>query len=524
MAENKTALFELPRNSYVAFDATSLKALIKNRLDDNTTFTGQNFEASNMSAMIDVIAYSYHVLLFYLNQTATESMFSEAELYENMNRIVKTIDYKPIGFQTSVLTYECEATNNLAANTYTVPRYSFFNIGGVCFSFTSDVTFTKTTNITEVLKDFQSKYLLYQGRYREYPVFSAIGEDFESKILLPGDDVVIDHFNIDVYIKDVNTQAWQQWERTTSLFLEKSVARKYEVRLNEHRRYEIRFGNNKTGKKLTAGDQIAVYYLESAGTKGEVGPNVLDRSKLSKYNTVQFVSIFDHVKDSNIKYLTQDQMTSLIFSNANGSSEYYEGETVDDIRKNAPQLFGTQHRLVTKTDYEAYIKQNYNNIVKDVKIANNWDYVDGHLNYNLETIKLSKSNKDPRTLLNQVNFADACDFNNLYCYIVPRIKTTTTSNPRGNYLTPAQKSAIISGLRDKKSLGSEIIISDPVLAAVDICTYNPNKETLLPELSDTTQLKIVRSNTSARSFESIQSQVYNIITTYFDNLNPLVFF
>jgi len=517
MAQNISD-FNLPRNSYVAFDATSLKSLIKKRLNSNTTFTGQNFEASNMSAMIDIVAYSYHVLLFYLNQTATESMFSEVELYENMNRIVKSIDYKPIGFQTSVLTFEAKATSSLSANTYTIPRYSYFNIGGVYFSFASDVTFTKSTGELEQLKNFQQKYLLYQGRWSEYPIFSAIGEDFETKTLLPGDDIVIDHFNINVYVKDIETQKWREWERTNSLYLEKSVSRKFEVRLNENKRYEIRFGNDKTGKRLNSGDQVAVYYLESSGKKGEVGPSVLDRSKISRYNTVQFTTIFEAVKDANIKYLTQDQMIGMLFSNNNGSSQYYEGETVEDIRKNAPMLFGAQNRLVTKNDYEAYLKQNYNNIIKDVKVVNNWDYVDGHLKYNIETLDLDKGNSDPRTLLNQVNFADACDFNNLYCYVVPRIKQSTTSNPRANYLTPAQKSAIISGLRDKKTLSSEIIISDPVLVAVDVCTYDPNNESLTADLSDNTILRIVRSNTSSRSFESLQSSVYNVITTYFDGL------
>ena len=204
--------------------------------------------------------------------------------------------------------------------------------------------------------------------------------------------------------------------------------------------------------------------------------------------------IFNEIKDSNIKYITQPQMDNLTFSNSNGSSEYYQGETVTDIRKNAPKLFGTQHRLVTKDDYEAYIKQNYSNIVKDVKVVNNWDYLDGHMKYNLETLNVTKNNNEPRTLLNQVNFADSCDFNNLYCYVIPRIKQTTSSNPRANYLTPSQKSTIMNGLRDRKTLGTEIIIQDPAFLAVDIGTYNPNTETLTKDLSDVSYLKIVRSN------------------------------
>ena len=83
--------FPLLKNEYVAFDATSLKSLITTRLNSKQIFTDQNFEGSNISSVIDIIAYAYNVLIFYLNQTASESTFTTAELYENINKIVKLL-------------------------------------------------------------------------------------------------------------------------------------------------------------------------------------------------------------------------------------------------------------------------------------------------------------------------------------------------------------------------------------------------------------------------------------------------
>ena len=83
--------FSLNKNAYATFDATSLKQLIKERLNEGGIFTDQVYEGSNISAIIDIISYSYHTLLFYLNQTSSESMFNQATLYENMNRIVNII-------------------------------------------------------------------------------------------------------------------------------------------------------------------------------------------------------------------------------------------------------------------------------------------------------------------------------------------------------------------------------------------------------------------------------------------------
>lgn len=72
--------YNLPKNAYANFDAVSLKQFIIDRLNENPKFTDQNYEGSNLAAFIDIIAYSYHVLMFYLNQTSSESMFSQTTL------------------------------------------------------------------------------------------------------------------------------------------------------------------------------------------------------------------------------------------------------------------------------------------------------------------------------------------------------------------------------------------------------------------------------------------------------------
>jgi hypothetical protein len=85
MADNTD--FTLPKDAYATFDALTLKSLIKQRLREGGTFTDQDFEGSNLSAIIDIIALSYHLSLFYLNQTSSESLFNESTVFENINRM-----------------------------------------------------------------------------------------------------------------------------------------------------------------------------------------------------------------------------------------------------------------------------------------------------------------------------------------------------------------------------------------------------------------------------------------------------
>ena len=72
--------FAIRQDGYIAFDAVSLKDLIIERLNQNPNFTDQNFEGSNLSSLIDIIAYSYHTLIYYLNKNSAETSFTQAEI------------------------------------------------------------------------------------------------------------------------------------------------------------------------------------------------------------------------------------------------------------------------------------------------------------------------------------------------------------------------------------------------------------------------------------------------------------
>ena len=155
--------YNLPQDAYVAFDAVSLKDYIINRLNENEKFTDQNYEGSNLAAVIDIIAYSYHVLLFYLNNTAAEVNFDQATLYENMNKIVKLIGYKPTGKQTSIVPIKGTASSSLAKGNYTPRKYSYFLADNIQYNFIDDFSFTKVTSDEEVLSTLNDTAILYQG-------------------------------------------------------------------------------------------------------------------------------------------------------------------------------------------------------------------------------------------------------------------------------------------------------------------------------------------------------------------------
>lgn len=514
----------MPFNAYAAFDATSMKQLMQERLTQGGVFTDQLFEGSNFNSLLDIIAYSYNVLLFYLNKTGSETLYTQAQLYENMNRIVKSLNYNPVGYQSSVLNFNATAPTTLAQDIYTIPRYSYFTVDGINYSFTKDTTFTKFSDAEELLQNLMDSSILYQGLFIEYPIYSATGQPFErfsiAAVNPDNSNEIIDHTNIDVYVLD-ETNKWVQWTRVDSLYLQDPSTKAYECRLNENQRYEIKFGNNITGKQIGIGNRVAVYYLRSNGATGEVGPNTLDGNRLFLYNTNQFNTIFSDTRSINQKYLSQSQASSLTFTNTNASTQFSNLESAENMRANAANTFKTQFRLITTDDFELYIKNNYGNIINDVKVVNNWEYLSEHVRY-LYNIGLKSPNTDSRVLFNQVTFADSCDFNNLYIYLVPKLQKYSSTQTSSNFLATGLKDYILQGVQNIKMATAEAVLMDPVYMAVGIGAASNSEignKLLTPDLINQTRLIVGRSPNSRFSANEIKRQIVSILTDYFSPKN-----
>lgn len=493
----------VPKDGYVAFDAMSLRQLIVNRLNNQQVFTDQNFIGSNLASIIDIISFSYHTLIYYLNKTSTESMFTESQLYENMNRIVKILDYKPIGYQTSTLSFTASA-QTFSQGVYAIPRYTTVGFNGVLFSFNEDISFVKTvTGPMEFLSEMSRLKLLYQGQFQEYPPYLATGETNETIIINTANSQV-DHFNIDVYVKTKQLNVWKKYFPTSSLFLEDSLAEKYEIRLNSNKRYEIKFGNDINGKRLQEGDTVAIYYLESSGEEGVIGEN-FTTSEIREYNTPQFNEIINDTNNEQLTYLTNNDFVNLIFKNSASSTLPKQIETVDEIRNLAPAIYRSQYRLVTTQDFEAHIKANFSNIISDVKVFNNWSYTSGYLKYFYE-IGVNTPFLTDRALFNQVLYTDTTNFNNTYIVIVPR--ATQVSNY--HFLSPAQKELLTSSLLSMKMTTTETTFVDPVYKAFDFGV--PGMDVTETE---SCSLVIQKQPSSRISDDLIKNETINIIKHYF---------
>lgn len=498
--------FPIPKDAYVAFDGLSIKQKIKDRLNTTGIFTDQNYEGSNLAGFNDAIAMSFSLLLYYLNQNSVNGQFSETTVYENINKIVKELDYKPVGHQTPSVEFNLTA-KSINSGFYTIPRYSSISIGGLLYSLSQDISFTKVSNtVLEEITGIENDAVLYQGAYTEMPIFSPVGTANELIYLTVDDTAKVDNFNLDVYVK--TDGMWEKWTKTQSLYINNSTDKVYELRFSENRRYELKFGDGINGRLLSTDNEISIYYLVSAGERGEIGVGALQNKKITPILSTNLSTI---LQSNGISYMTATQMINLSFYNKFPSTYYAEPESVESIRKHAPGVFRSQFSITTKKSYSTFLRSNFSNILHDVKVMNNTEYLDSYIKYFYD-LGLTQPQNESRALFNQINFSDSCNFNNVYIFSVPKRINQVIS-----YLTPAQKDLIVNTIRDEQVLTSETILADPVYIAFDLCVQSSN--TISKQDIIDTELVVVRNTSSRRNERVIKTDIETVIVNFFKGVN-----
>jgi hypothetical protein len=438
-----------------------------------------------------------------------------------MNKIVSLISYTPNGPSTAAMNFSVAATDQLAVSNYNIKRYSYITVRGIAYSFNKDVSFNKTITGAQKIESIGTNNLLYQGVFREYPTYFAIGEEFEIVTVNVKFDSTtflnkfIDYNNIFVYVRDVNTQVWSEWTEVGNLYLADNASKVFEKRYNSNNNIEIKFGNNINGKALQENDEVQIFYLESDGSLGILGVGMLNEAKMYNYNSTRLSNILLDVGNPN-GYMNSQQLFQLNLTNEYDSIPNRVAETVDEIRKTSPLIYSSQNRAVTVNDYESFITKTFSNIIQSVKVVSNKQYTSEYLSYFYD-LGLERPNLDQRLLFNQVSFNDACDFNNVYVFAVPRygaISNETTPNQ----LFFSQKQAIVDKLSPIKMLTNNIVVCDPTYIAFSIGLMDIG-ETLTPDIKNSTVLRVTRKTDIVISKEQIKSNIYDIIKSFFSQEN-----
>ena len=320
-------------------DFDTIKTNLKAFLNQQSEFTDYDFEGSGLSVLIDLLAYNTHYNAYYLNMVANEAFLDSALLRDSVVSHAKTLGYIPYSAKSSIATIDfvVESGTTTPAKV-TIPRgFSFLSnqIDGKSYNFVvleeTTVSKSNTSFIFDDLKIYEGQLVTYNFTYNQSSNPKAI-------FTLPDSSIDETTIKVTVSPSSSNTQL-TIYNRVTDILDIENDNEVFFLQEGRNGNYEIYFGNNIVGKRPPDGALISVSYLVTNG---------INANKASDFIATE--PLIDSLDNS------QTNFTITVVGVASGG---LERESVESIKLLAPTQFASQNRLVTKSDFNSYLRKNY---------------------------------------------------------------------------------------------------------------------------------------------------------------------
>jgi hypothetical protein len=329
--------------NFTNLDFDQIKSSIREYLRANSNFSDYDFEGSNLSTLIDVLAYNTYISSYNANMISNEVFIDSATLRENAVSLARNIGYVPhsrsaaksnisffvdtTGFSTNPLTLTLKTGVVCTSNT---------SFGNQNFSFIlpQDVTVPIVNGIA-LFENID----IYEGTFI-VNTFTVDANNPNQKFILDNPNIDVD--SIVVYVRDTQQSTIRSsFKLSRNLFDIDSNSRVFFIQEIEDQRYEIIFGDGTFGKKLENLNFVEVSYNITNGENA---------------NGVSSFNFNGRIVDNNNRVVTTG--ISLITTNSIAQNGR-EIESVESIKKYAPRKYSSQNRAVTATDYETIIPTIY---------------------------------------------------------------------------------------------------------------------------------------------------------------------
>ena len=327
---------------YVNLDFDQIKTSIRDYLRANTNFTDYDFEGSNLSIIIDALAYNTYTTAYNTNMAANECFLDSATLRENVVSLARNIGYVPrsrrsarakVSFNVSGLT----ETSTLTLNSGIVCNGVGDNTNYI-FCIPEDITVAVVNGFAEF-----NNIEIYEGNFisQNFTVDTSL---FNQRYIL--DNSSIDTSTINVKVKpSESSTATVTYKQIDNIIGITSTSSSYLLQEIEDERYELIFGDNVIGKKLSNQNYITISYIVSDGKEG---------NGASEFSFVGNITNQDGaaINPSDISLVTTEEK----------SRDGDDIESISSIKYYAPRIYSSQYRAVTASDYESVLAYIYPNV------------------------------------------------------------------------------------------------------------------------------------------------------------------
>lgn len=332
----------MPLVNFTNLDFNQIKDSLRDYLRANSNFTDYDYEGSNLSTIIDILAYNTYLNSYNANMVSNEVFIDSATLRENVVSLARNIGYvpRPRGAAKANVSFAVDMTGTtvvsvtLKAGIVAVTSNSFSG-QGFTFSIPKDITVAVNSDGLAIFDSI----IVYEGTY--------ITQSFNVSSRVPNQKYILTNAGIDSNLIEVNVRDSSQsnisrnFTQADSLFDLDGSSPVYFIQEVNNERYELLFGDGIFGLPVSEPNVIEASYIVSNGSEA---------NNISQMNFAgQLVSNNNAPITSNITSLTVDQSSY-------GGSEI---ESVESIKKYGTQIYASQNRAVTAVDYEAMIPKIY---------------------------------------------------------------------------------------------------------------------------------------------------------------------
>ena len=335
----------MPVSKFTNLDFDQIKEQIKDYLRSNSDFTDFDYEGSNMSILIDILAYNTYISAFNSNMVVNESFLDSATLRENVVSLARNIGYVPRSRKSAKAIVNFDFKFNGNSNSVKLAKglvvVGATNNTSYTFSIPEDVIVPSPidvgTNITvNPPRTAQFRNLnVYQGTLlRKY--FTVSGS-LDQRFIL--ENSFVDTESIRVFVRKSGSSSGLEYSKIDNITAINEKSNIYLIQEVKDEQYELLFGDGLFGKKLDSGDIIEVSYIITDGKAGNDG------------KTFSFSA--NALNDAGAPIAPSETVVISTVQPARGGGEI---ESINSIKYIAPRVYSSQYRAVTAKDYEAIVQ------------------------------------------------------------------------------------------------------------------------------------------------------------------------
>ena len=332
----------MPLANFSNLDFDQVKITLQDYLKSNSNFTDYDFEGSNLSTILDVLAYNTYITSYNANMITNEVFIDTATLRENVISLARNIGYVPRPRQAA------RATVSFFVNTEGItpsPASLTLKKGPVA---ASSSPFGGSSFVFSILSDITVPVLNGIAEFNDVEVFEGtlLTQTFtyssrvsNQKFIIPNIGVDTDLMTVSVRPNEASTTE-TKYSSQNSLFDVKSESKVYYLQEIEDERYQIFFGDGIFGKELEDGNFITIDYITSSGDSA------------NGLNSFNFSGRIQYTRNSQSYTISSGISLMTTGIPASGGETI---ESVESVRKFAPRIYSSQNRAVTSNDYESLI-------------------------------------------------------------------------------------------------------------------------------------------------------------------------